>query len=378
MFKVDRIELREIGLSLKEPFRISSGSVTQRRILLVQVVDTEGFTGWGECVAEEAPNYSSETVDLSWEVIPRWVAPRILGKALAGPEAIFSLLEIDFRGHRMSKAAVEMATWDLHAKRLGEPLARLLGGTRKKIPVGISVGIQDSPTRLAEKVEAALAQGYRKIKLKIRPRKDVDYVGAAHQAAGGGSRLMVDANNAYSPQRIEPLLELDRLGLMMIEQPLAWDDLLRHAELQKRLQTPICLDESITSVERAQDMFRLGSGKIVNIKPGRVGGFQSSRQIHDFCQRRSIPVWCGGMLESGIGRAHNVALASLPNFSLPGDLSPSSRYWERDIVTPEWTMNAEGQVTVPWHEPGIGVEVDLDRVDDLTRRRLVLDSPGGV
>ena len=178
--------------------------------------------------------------------------------------------------------------------------------------------------------------------------------------------FMVDANNAYSLAGIEALLELDRLGLMMIEQPLAWDDLLRHAELQKQMQTPICLDESITSVERAQDMFRLGSGKIVNIKPGRVGGLHSSRQIHDFCQHRSIPVWCGGMLESGIGRAHNVALASLPNFSLPGDLSPSSRYWERDIVTPEWTMNADGEVAVPWDKPGIGVEVDLDRIDDLT------------
>ena len=378
MFQVKRIELREIGLSLKEPFRISSGSVTHRRILLVCVVDSEGFVGWGECVAGERPNYSSETVDLCWEVIQRWVAPRILGNTVTGPEAIAPLLEIDFRGHRMSKAAVEMATWDLHAKRLGQPLAQLLGGVRKKIPVGISVGIQDTPSQLAKKAEVALAQGYRKIKLKIRPGKDVDFVRAAHKAAGGGGRLMVDANNAYSLAGIEALLELDRLGLMMIEQPLAWDDLLRHAELQKQMQTPICLDESITSVERAQDMFRLGSGKIVNIKPGRVGGLHSSRQIHDFCQHRSIPVWCGGMLESGIGRAHNVALASLPNFSLPGDLSPSSRYWERDIVTPEWTMNADGEVAVPWDKPGIGVEVDLDRIDDLTRRRLVLDSSAGV
>jgi O-succinylbenzoate synthase len=244
-----------------------------------------------------------------------------------------------------------------------------LGGTRERIATGISIGIQPSPERLAEKALAAARQGYRKVKVKIMPGADVEYVAAARDAVGPGVPLMADANSAYTPADADRLARLDAFDLTMIEQPLGQDDLLRHAALQRRLRTPICLDESILDVDRAEDMIALGSGRIVNIKPGRVGGFAQSRAIHDLCMRHGIPVWCGGMLESGIGRAHNVALASLPNFSLPGDLSPSARYWARDVVAPEWTMDADGMVAVPLDAPGIGVEVDEGFLDDITVRR---------
>jgi O-succinylbenzoate synthase len=244
-------------------------------------------------------------------------------------------------------------------------LAALLGGVRERIETGISLGIQPDPEALVAKARDAARSGYRKIKLKVKPGADVAFVSAVRDALGPDAPLMVDANNAYTVADFDHLAQLDAFDLVMIEQPLAWDDLVRHAELQKRIATPICLDESITSLERAEDMIRLSSGRIVNIKPGRVGGFGVSLAIHDLCRDHGIPVWCGGMLESGVGRAHNVALASLPNFSVPGDLSPSNRYWERDIVTPEWTM-ADGMVAVPRDSPGIGVEVDRDRVDDLT------------
>jgi o-succinylbenzoate synthase len=267
----------------------------------------------------------------------------------------------------MAKAAVEMGRWGVEATRLGIPLARLVGGTRKEIPVGISLGIQASPEKLVEQARAALAEGYRKIKIKIGPGKDVAFVRAVREAFPDAP-LMADANNAYTLETSEALEAMDDLGLMMFEQPLAWDDIVRHATLQQRLRTPICLDESITSLERAQDMVTLGSGRIINIKPGRVGGFASSIAIHDYCEANGIPVWCGGMFESGIGRAYNVALASLPNFQKPGDVSPSARYWARDVVTPEWTMSSDGMVRVPLDKPGLGVEIDRDRIEDLTVR----------
>jgi O-succinylbenzoate synthase len=268
----------------------------------------------------------------------------------------------------MAKAAVEMGCWDVAARQAGVPLASSLGGTREKIAAGISIGIQESPETLVERTRAAHAEGYRKIKVKIRPGADIEYVRAVREALGPDAALMADANSAYTPDDAAHLAQLDAFGLTMLEQPLGQDDLVRHAELQRKLATPICLDESITTVDRAADMIALGSGRIVNIKPGRVGGFAAARAIHDLCQRHGIPVWCGGMLESGIGRAHNVALASLPNFTLPGDLSPSARYWARDIVEPEWTMDAGGMVEVPLDRPGIGVDVDAERVAALAVR----------
>ena len=375
MLRVEQITLREIRLRLREPFQISSGVVDERRIALLELADADGATAWSECVAGEQPNYSPETIDTAWHAITEWVAPRVLGRSFTDPREIFPALERDFRGHLMAKAAVEMGAWVLAAERLGTSLANLLGGTRAQILTGISLGIQRSPDTLVEKAREALALGYRKVKIKIQPGADVTYVRAVRAALGPAAPLMADANNAYTIADANHLARLDTLDLMMIEQPFAFDDLVQHAELQRRLTTPICLDESITSVERARDMVTLGSGRIINIKPGRVGGFTASLAIHDFCEPKGIPVWCGGMLESGVGRACNVALASLRNFTKPGDLSPSARYWERDIVTPEWTMNAEGMVRVPLDRPGLGVNVDMGRVDDLTVRIARLTAP---
>jgi o-succinylbenzoate synthase len=378
MLRIERIGLREVRLALREPFRISSGICTERRIFLVELADADGASVWAECVAGENPNYSPETVDTAWYAIKEWIAPRVLNRSLDGPEVVHGLLERDFRGHNMAKAAIEMGSWGLAAEKQGVPLSRLLGGTRDRVPTGISIGIQANPEALVERAKRALASGYRKIKLKIQPGSDIPFVKAVREALGREVHLMADANSAYTLADADHLQKLDAFDLIMLEQPLGRDDLIRHAELQRRMKTPICLDESITDVERAEDMIALGSGKIVNIKPGRVGGFAVSKRIHDVCARNDIPVWCGGMLESGVGRAYNVALASLPNFLLPGDLSPSARYWEQDIVRPEWTMDAEGMVAVPRTQPGIGVEPDIDRIDDLTVRREVVESRSAV
>lgn len=370
VINLQEMELREIRLPLREPFRISSGVVSERRILLLQLRDAHQDSVWSECVAGEHPNYSHETIDTAWHAIEHWIAPRLLGKRIEH-DAIYDELEREIRGHDMAKAAVEMGCWALVSQQRGLALAELLGGTRAEIAVGISIGIQATPDALVQRAVAAHAQGYQKIKLKIMPGRDLQYV-AAVRAALPDAHLMADANNAYTIADAEHLAQLDVFDLMMIEQPLDHLDIVQHASLQRRLRTPLCLDESITSVQRARDMIELGSGRIINVKPGRVGGFTSSLRIHDLAQQHGIPVWCGGMLESGVGRAYNVALAALPNFSLPGDLSPSSRYWERDIVLPEWTMSQQGTVQVPRSAPGIGVRVDVDRVDDLTVRRQVL------
>jgi len=368
MLSVEQIILREIRLPLVEPFQISSGTTTERRILLVEVVDRSGASAWGECVGGEMPNYSPETIDLAWLMIPSWIAPRVLGRKFGSARDVHAVLDYDFRGHNMSKAAVEMAMWALEAELRGMPLSKLLGGTREKIPTGISLGIQKNPAAIAAKALAAHKQGYRKVKVKIKPGKDIEYIRAVCDALGPEGHVMADANNAYTLEDLPVMKALDEFGLVMIEQPLAWDDVVQHAKLQRELRTPICLDESIMSAAHAQSMIELGSGRIVNIKAGRVGGFAESIAIHDLCQKHGVPVWCGGMLESGIGRAHNVALASLPNFSLPGDVSPSARYWTRDIVTPEWTMDAEGFVRVPLDRPGLGVTVDRARIEELCVR----------
>ncbi|MCI0708004.1 MAG: o-succinylbenzoate synthase [Ignavibacteriae bacterium] len=371
---LQRIILREIRLPLKEPFQISSGTVHERRILLLELQSADGVRGWSECVAGEYPNYSPETIDTAWYAIKEWIAPRVLGTSFSEPRDIYAALSDNIRGHNMAKAAVEMGAWELAARSRDMSLAKLLGGMREKVEVGISLGIQPTVKALVDKVERSFQQGYRKVKIKIKPGKDIEYVRAARESAGKHASLMVDANNAYSLKDLPVLKQLDGFGLLMIEQPLSWDDVVQHAELQKILKTPICLDESITGVDKAEDMVKFGSGKIINIKPGRVGGFRSSIAIHDYCASHGIPVWCGGMLESGVGRAHNVALASLSNFSLPGDLSPSSRYWEEDIVIPEWTMDSNGFVTVPVNTLGMGVEVNMNRVEKLTVRSETLTS----
>lgn len=371
MLRISRIHLREIRLPLKEPFRISSGVVSERRIALLEIRHADGPSVWSECVAGEYPNYSPETIDTAWHAIEHWIAPKLMHRNFEHPRDIYATLLEDIRGHEMAKAAVEMGMWALFAVLQQESLAAVLGGKQRRISVGISLGIQSSPAALVQRAIAADRDGYHKIKLKIQPGADIEYVAAVRDALPA-AHLMADANNAYTLDDADHLARLDEFDLMMIEQPLEREDLLRHAALQKRLRTPICLDESITSVERAEDMIALKSGRIINIKPGRVGGFASSLAIHDLAQRHGMPVWCGGMLESGVGRAYNVALASLPNFTLPGDLSPSSRYWEQDIVKPEWTMSHDGYVDVPFDTSGIGVELDRDRVENLTVRETVL------
>jgi o-succinylbenzoate synthase len=375
MIRLDRIALREIQLPLKEPFRISSGVESTRRILLLELTDRDGASVWAECVAGAFPNYSPETIDTAWLAIREWLAPRLFNVALPDSTAAHALLAENIRGHNMAKAALEMGCWGLESVVHRTPLSRLLGGTRAEVPTGISLGIQPAPALLVERALAALAAGYRKIKIKIQPGQDVEYARAVRNAVGHDVELMADANAAYSIDDASHLVELDEVNLLMLEQPLGADELLQLAELQRRMRTPLCLDESITDVRRARDMVALGSGRIINIKPGRVGGFTASKAIHDVCQSAGVPVWCGGMLESGIGRAYNVALASLPNFSLPGDLSPSARYWARDIVEPEWTMTENGMVRVPRDEPGLGVSVDVDRVEALTTRIEVLNAP---
>ena len=366
--RLQSVTLREIRMALVEPFRISSGTADLRRILLLEIRDGDGFTAWSECVAGEWPYFSSETIDTAWLAIREWLGPLALAEPFAGPDAVHPRLEAAVRGHYMARAAVEMGVWVLAAERAQSSLAALLGGTRPQIATGISIGIQDRPERLVDVVRGALAQGYRKAKIKVQPGADVTYLAAVREAVGDGAPLMADANSAYASADFDHLAGFDRFGLMMIEQPLGRDDLVRHAALQRRLTTPVCLDESITSLDRVDDMLELGSGRIVNIKPGRVGGLAAARAIHDRCAAAGVPVWCGGMLESGVGRACNVALASLPNFVLPADLSPSARYWRSDIVTPEWTMDAAGMVTVPRDRPGLGVAVDRDRIEDLTVR----------
>jgi O-succinylbenzoate synthase len=367
MIQLDRVTLREIRLRLREPFRISSGMVDERRILLLELHDASGASEWAECVAGEQPNYSAETIDTAWHAIREWLAPRLLGKRIGSAASVHEILERHVCGHNMAKASLEMGCWALEARHANVSLALHLGGVHPRVPTGISLGIQRSPEELVERAERARADGYRKIKMKIQPGADIAYVRAVREALPADTHLMADANSAYALEDAPQLQQLDDFGLIMIEQPLHRDDLVRHAQLQRQLRTPLCLDESITDVARCEDMIALGSGRIVNIKPGRVGGFSVARRIHDLCLEHGMPVWCGGMLESGIGRAYNVALASLPNFALPGDLSPSARYWERDIVDPEWTMDA-GMVTVPLQKPSIGVEVDRERVLALTVR----------
>ena len=369
--QIDSITLREFRLPLVEPFRISSGVTTTRRILLLELVDADGVSTWSECVAGDFPNYSPESIDTAALAIREWLAPRVLGRRFETPEDVSAALAEDLRGHEMAQAAIEMGAWALAATKAGKSLSSLLGGTRKRIGTGISIGIQSSPEELAAKAGKALGEGYRKIKLKIKPGQDLDYLHAVRERLGPEAPLMADANNAYTLDDVDHLVQLDDLDLVMVEQPLAWDDVARHAELQRRMRTPICLDESITNIARAEDMIRLRSGRIVNVKPGRVAGFTASKAIHDLCEANDIPVWCGGMLESGIGRAYNVALASLPNFTIPGDVSPSNRYWARDVVSPEWTMDGDGWVDVP-EGPGLGVEVDRERIETLTVQRETL------
>ncbi len=361
-------------MRLKEPFRISSGTTHERRVLLVEITERGGPTGWGECVAGETPHYSYETIDTAWLALTQWIVPSMRHRSFPDPPCLYHHLAAQIRGHAMARAAVEMAFWDLCARRQEMSLARLLGGIRPQVATGISLGLRQDVAELAHHAADAVAAGYHRIKLKIEPGRDTAVVAAVRDAVGPTTSLTVDANAAYPPTDTSALEDLDALGLDMMEQPFEADDLLSHADLQQRIATPLCLDESITTVDRAADMVRLGSGRVINIKPGRVGGHTPALAIHDYAAQHRIGVWCGGMLETGVGRAHNVALASLPHFERPGDLSPSARYWDRDIVVPEWMMT-DGYLRVPFDRPGIGVDVDTGFVDALTVRRDIISMP---
>jgi o-succinylbenzoate synthase len=352
-------------MELVAPFETSMERTEVRRILLVQV-DVDGVTGWGECVAGESPYYSPETTDTAWLMLRDFLWPMIKGKEFAAAGQVWELLK-RVRGHNMAKAALESAVWDAEAKQKGVPLSKLIGGVREEIACGVSVGIKESLDELAATVQKELAAGYQRIKIKIKPGKDLELVRRLRQDFPR-IKLMVDANSAYTLNDWPLLQQLEGFYLMMIEQPLGWDDLYSHVELQKELDTPICLDECIHTEQQARAAIELGACKIINIKMGRVGGHTVARRIHDLCQNHDIPVWCGGMLESGIGRAHNIALSTLPNFSLPGDVAASKRYWAEDIINPEVTVSLQGTIRVPTR-PGIGFEPRLDRIDKLTVRK---------
>ena len=367
--RVRKITLREIHLPLIAPFQTSFGTITLRRIPLIEV-DVDGVVGWGECTAGEDPYYCYETVETAWHIIRDFLWPMLKGREFSSAAEIHGIFS-HVRGHNMAKAGVETAIWDAEAKQKNLPLAKLLGGTREEISSGVSIGIQPSIDALIAKVEKELAAGYQRIKIKIMPGSDIEPARAL-RARFPRVRLMVDANSAYTLSDAPLLKKLDEFFLIMIEQPLGHDDIYSHGELQRQLQTPICLDECIHDYEHARAAIEIGACKIINIKLGRVGGHTSARQIHDLCQSKSVPVWCGGMLESGIGRAHNIAMSSLPNFSLPGNVTASRRYWAEDIIEPEVEVSRQGTIKIP-AAAGIGYAPRLDRIASLTSRCEVLE-----
>lgn len=363
---ISSIELREIHLPLINFFETSFGRTTERRIILVLVRDADGREGWGECTAGEGPFYSDEWTDTAWSTLKEFLAPMVVGKQIDSAADTWALMK-PVRGHRMAKAAIETACWDLEAKRAGVPLGKYLGGVRTEIPCGVSLGIQDSPEILIGKIERELAAGYQRIKIKIKPGWDLNIVQQVRKQFPD-IRLMGDANSAYTLADAALFRKLDEFNLMMVEQPLAHDDIFDHAELQKQIRTPVCLDESIHSAEDAAHALKLGSCRIVNVKLGRVGGHAEAKRVERVCRENDIPVWSGGMLEAGIGRAHNIAMATLAGFTLPGDVSASGRYWEEDIIEPEVTVTSRGTIIAP-EKPGIGFAVNLGRVEQLTTRR---------
>jgi len=368
--QLERIELREIEMPLKHPFETSFGRTTRRRILIVRVFDKDGASGYGECVAAENPFYNHETIDTAWLMTTKYIAP-LLARARVASAAQVNAALSPIRGNRMAMACVEAAVWDLEAKLAGRPLWQHLGGVRDEIACGVSIGLQETVEALIDKVTNELESGYQRIKIKIKPGKDVQLVEAI-RARFPSITLSVDANSAYSLNgELSVVKQLDQYNLLMIEQPLAPGDLVDHAKLQREIKTPICLDESIISLADARHAYELGSCRIINIKLGRVGGHTEVQLIHAYALEHGIPVWCGGMLEAGIGRAHNIALSTLPGFTLPGDVSASERYWEEDIIDPPVTVSRKGTIKAPTGH-GIGYEVNEARIEALTVRREIV------
>jgi O-succinylbenzoate synthase len=362
---IEKLVLREIRMRLKAPFETSFGVTQNRRILLVEAV-VEGVSGWGEVTTMESPSYNAETTDTAWHIISDFIAPQVIGAGVQNATEV-TTLSASIRGHQMAKGGVENAVWDAEAQLKRMPLHKLVGGKMDEIACGVSLGIRETPDALVNKVEEELRSGYQRIKLKIKPGKDLDYVAAVRKEFPH-IRLSVDANSAYELKQAAHLKRLDEFDLLMMEQPLQWDDIYSHAKLQSELRTAICLDECINNSVHALAAIEIGACRIMNIKLGRVGGHTSARQVHDICQQHSVPVWCGGMLESGIGRAHNVAMSTLPNFILPGDVSASQRYWHEDIIDPEIEVTPRGTILVP-QTAGLGYGVKRDLIERLAVRK---------
>jgi O-succinylbenzoate synthase len=369
---IDQIKLRQIEMPLVHFFQTSFGRTYARKIILVEVI-AQGLSGWGEVTAGENPFYNEEWTDSCWLILRDYVAPRVLGHEFASAAEV-GARSAHIRGHLMARGGLEAACWDLEARQQNIPLWKAIGGgARLEIPCGVSIGIQDSVDQLLHKIDTEVAAGYRRIKIKIAPGWDVDVIREVRKRFPD-ILLMGDANSAYRLSDWPLLAALDEFNLMMIEQPLAHDEIIDHAELQAKLKTPICLDECIRSAHQAEQAIRLQAGRIINIKLGRVGGFAEAKRVHDVAQAHNIPVWCGGMLESGIGRAANIALSTLPNFVLPGDVSASRRYWKQDIIAPEVEVSSDGLITVP-QGPGFGFAINHEYLDSLTVRQEVINHP---
>lgn len=360
--KVKEVVIRQLKMTLKNPFTTSFGTVKDKQFLLLEAKDESGVIGFGESVAFEVPWYTEETMKTNWHVLEDFLIPLILNKQINHPEEVSHLFK-GIKRNNMAKSTIEGAYWDIYSQQKGLSLAKTLGGSKEKIEVGISIGIQETASKQIEVIEKALEEGYKRIKVKIKPGLDVELIRMIRKHFPD-IPLMADANSAYTLEDIDLLKQLDEFNLTMIEQPLASDDYVDHATLQKQIKTPICLDESITSLEDTRKAIQLNSCGVINLKIGRVGGIHEAIKIHDYCVEQGIPVWCGGMLEAGIGRAHNIALTTLPNFTMPGDTAGSSNYWEEDIITPEVVVE-EGFIHVP-QKVGIGYEPNLKVIDKFT------------
>lgn len=366
--RIESVTLHHISMPLVAPFETSFGRETDRQCVLI-TVRAGGLTGYGECVASRDPGYSYETAGTAWHILKDFIAPLILGKDLVDvPD--FQTRVRGIRGHHLAKAAVEMALWDLFGKRDGKSLKQMFGGTRDKVEVGVSIGIQESASALLRTVESYLEKGYRRVKIKIKPGREIEETSAVRDAYPD-LRLQVDANSAYTLENADVLKPLDALDLLLIEQPLYEDDIWDHRKLQAELRTPICLDESIVSPRHARYALEMEACKIINIKSARVGGLSQGIAIHNYCRERNVPVWCGGMLETGVGRASNLAIASLHGFTLPGDISASDRYYQRDITNERFVLNGDSTIDVP-DKPGLGITIDSEALKQFTLSELFL------
>lgn len=366
--KIESITLHHVSMPLVAPFETSFGRETDRQCILI-TLQAEGLTGYGECVATRDPGYNYETTGTAWHILKDFIAPLILNQNVTDAQDFQKRVE-GIRGHHLAKAGVEMALWDLIGKRDGKSLKELFGGTRDNVDVGVSIGIQESASALVRTVESYLEKGYRRVKIKIKPGREAEETSAVRRAYPD-LRLQVDANSAYTLENAGGLKPLDDLGLLLIEQPLYEDDIWDHRKLQAEFKTPICLDESVVSPRHARYALEMEACKIINIKPARVAGLSQAIMIHDYCLARNVPVWCGGMLETGVGRASNLAIASLPGFVLPGDISASDRYYQRDLTNERFSLNEDSTIDVP-NRPGLGVTIDKEALKQFTLSEMFL------